>query len=94
MQVTGSTAVAIEMDILLIIGEMGVLLLIAALVFLAARLVKRNYLVEEEGILEDDNDDEYSEHFNSNVNEGAIFIIDQGHKFNSLNVVNCSETNE
>ena len=69
--------------------RIGIFLPIAALAFLTAKLLNRNYLIEEEGgILEEGYNDEYSQHLNSNGNTGHIFVIDQGQWFDSSNVLN------
>ena len=60
-------------------------LLLATLAFLAAKLATKDYNNDEDqaGILEDDYEEEYSGH-DSIDNERAIFIIEESDKFGSL----------
>ena len=53
-------------------------LLLATLAFLCAKLATNNYNDEDQaGILEDDYEEEYSGHFDTIDNERAIFIIEE-----------------
>ena len=53
-------------------------LLLATLAFLAAKLATKNYNNDEDqaAILEDDYEEEYSGHLDTIYNERAIFIIE------------------
>ena len=67
-------------------------LLLATLAFLAAKLATKNYNDEDQaGILEDDYEEEYSGHFDTIDNERAIFIIEESDKLSSLERVNLSK---
>ena len=67
-------------------------LMLATLAFLAAKLLTKNY-EDQEGILEDDYEEEYSGH-DSIDNERAIFIIEESDKFGSIERVNLFKTIE
>ena len=66
------------MIVLLTAGGIGMVLLLATLAFLAAKLATKNYNNDEDqaAILEDDYEEEYSGHLDTIYNERAIFIIE------------------
>ena len=60
-------------------------LLLATLAFLSAKLATKNYNDEDQGgILEDDYEEEYSGHCDTIDNERAIFIIEKSYQSSSL----------
>ena len=70
-------------------------LLLATLAFLAAKLATKNHTDDDqEGILEDDYEEEYRGHFDTVDNERAIFIIEESDKLGSLERVNLPPKNE
>ena len=82
------------MIVLLTAGGIGMVLLLATLAFLAFKLATKNYTEDDqEGILEDDYEEEYSGH-DSIDNERAIFIIEESDKFGSIERVNLFKTIE
>ena len=82
------------MIVLLTAGGIGMVLLLATLAFLAAKLATKNHTDDDqEGILEDDYEEENSGH-DSIDNERAIFIIEESDKFCSLETVNKFKTIE
>jgi hypothetical protein len=84
------------MIVFLTAGGIGMVLLLATLAFLAAKLATKNYNDDEDqaGILEDDYEEDYSGHFDTVDNERAIFIIEESDKLGYLETVNLPSPNE
>ena len=79
------------MIILLTVGGMGLVLLLSTLAFLAAKLATKNHNADDqEGIMEDDYEEEYSGHIDTIDNERAIFIIEERKKLSCLEKMNVS----
>ena len=79
------------MIVLLTVGGIGLVLLLSTFAFLADKLATKNHNADDqEGIMEDDYEEEYSGHIDTIDNERAIFIIEERNKLSCLERINDS----